>query len=107
MNGKGFGNHVFLNDYIKTNKVRRIMEIGVYNGENAKNMIKAAKQRPSEIKIEYYGFDTFDGTFNNVLGEVKSKISRQDCKFMLIKGDTRLNVQMRCKLYEEYFRRHL
>lgn len=65
------------------------MEIGVYNGENAKNMIESAKEVSHDSEIEYYGFDTFDENFNNNLEEVENKLSKLDSNFRLIKGDTR------------------
>jgi len=37
-----YGSHEYLNEFITENKCRRIMEIGVYNGENAVSMIKTA-----------------------------------------------------------------
>ena len=54
-----YGYHSYLNDFIRENKCRKIMEIGVYNGENALSMVKSAAQVSPSNKVEYYGFDFF------------------------------------------------
>jgi hypothetical protein len=38
---------------------RKIMEIGVYNGENAVSMVETAIQIFPPQEVEYYGFDFF------------------------------------------------
>ena len=50
------------------------MEIGVADGENAKNMVRAASQDFPAEKIEYYGFDTFGGNDNSQMKEVRRKL---------------------------------
>lgn len=81
----GYGFHSFLNEYIQENKCRRIMEIGVADGENATNMIKAAKQNHPPEEVEYYGFDLFVGNSDS---EIKQKLKKTGCKFKLFKGDS-------------------
>lgn len=89
MTKKGFEKHGFLERHIKDNKVEKIMEIGVYNGENAKNMIKTAIRTIKNPNITYYGFDTFDDTFNNNLQEVRKKLSKLNSKVFLFQGDSK------------------
>lgn len=81
----GYGFHSFLNEYIQENKCRRIMEIGVADGENAINMIKAATQNHPPEEVEYYGFDLFVGNYDS---EIKQKLEKTGCKFKLFKGDS-------------------
>ena len=54
-----YGSHSYLNEYILENKSQKIMEIGVYNGENAINMIETATKNFPPKEIEYHGFDFF------------------------------------------------
>jgi len=61
------------------------MEIGVYNGENAKAMVEVAVQSSPADEVEYYGFDFFVGYEYQ---EVKQKLEKTGCKFQLFKGDT-------------------
>ncbi len=49
-----------LYDIIKHKNCVNIMEIGVYNGQNALNMIKLASRNVKEADIQYFGFDLFD-----------------------------------------------
>lgn len=80
-----YGTHTFLNEYIRENKCKRIMEIGVYTGENAKTMVEAAARNVPPDEVEYYGFDFFMGAR---LREVRQKLEKTGCKFELFKGDT-------------------
>ena len=82
-----YGSHSFLNEYIIENKCRRIMEIGVLDGENAKTMIENAKKNSALQEIEYYGFDFFSGSTSS-LAQIKQKLDKTGCKFKLFKGDT-------------------
>ncbi len=84
----GYGSHSFLNEYIYRNECRRIMEIGVADGENAKNMIKVAIRNFSPEKVEYYGFDLFGGNDDFRLKQVRQKLKETRCKFKLFKGDS-------------------
>jgi len=80
-----YGSHSFLNEYIRKNKCRRIMEIGVLNGENARTMVEVAIQHFPPEEVEYYGFDFFSGYGYH---EVEQKLERTGCRFKLFKGDT-------------------
>jgi len=83
----GFGYHAFLNDHIKRNKCKRLMEIGVYDGENARGMIEAAKENFSPEEIEYYGFDYFED--EGLYWKVYKKLEETGCKFKLFRGDSK------------------
>lgn len=61
------------------------MEIGVFNGENAKAMVEVAIQHFPPEEVEYYGFDFFSGYMFNQVGR---KLEKTGCKFKLFKGDT-------------------
>ena len=61
------------------------MEIGVLNGENAIAMIKVATQNFPPEKVEYYGFDLFDGSRFH---QVAEDLEKTGCRFRLFKGDT-------------------
>lgn len=80
-----YGTHSFLKEYIRKNRCKRIMEIGVFNGDNAKKMVEAAIQNSPREDMEYYGFDFFGG---NMLRQVEQKLEKTGCKFKLFKGDT-------------------
>lgn len=56
--GKKMG--VILYNWIREHKCRRIMEIGVDTGENAKRLIEAAKENFDPLEVGYYGFDIFE-----------------------------------------------
>jgi|GEM_PF-1142469 len=84
-----FEHHDFLYEYIEENQVCSVLEIGVFNGNNAKNMIKLINRNTTCEEARYYGFDTFDGSFNNRLDEVREKIGKLNCEFELIPGDSR------------------
>ena len=80
-----YGSHSFLNAYIRENHCKKIMEIGVYNGENAKTMVEVAVRNSTADEVEYYGFDFFSG---REYQELKQKLESTGCKFQLFKGDT-------------------
>ena len=79
------GSHSFLNEYIRNYKCKRIMEIGVYDGENARTMVEVAIKNVSSEAVEYYGFDFFSGYG---FSEVSQKLKKTGCKFTLFEGDT-------------------
>lgn len=81
----GYGSHSFLNEYISRNECKRIMEIGVADGENAGTMVKVAMQNFSPEEVEYYGFDLFEGNRDS---RVRQKLEQIGCKFELFKGDS-------------------
>jgi len=80
-----YGSHSYLNEYISEKNCRKIMEIGVYNGENAKNMIEAAIQNVPPQEVEYYGFDFFSYYSSSEIGR---KLEKTGCKFRLFEGNT-------------------
>ena len=80
-----YGSHKYLNEYITQNKCRRIMEIGVYNGENAATMIKAAIKNHPPSTVEYYGFDYFN---HYTTDQISQKLEKLGCKHKLIPGNT-------------------
>jgi len=80
-----YGSHSFLNEYIRKNNCKRIMEIGVLDGDNARRMIEVAIQNFPPDEVEYYGFDFFIGSTPQQVGQ---KLERTGCKFELFKGDT-------------------
>jgi hypothetical protein len=61
------------------------MEIGVYNAENARSMIKAAMKNFLSEEIEYYGFDFFH---HYKTDNIKSKLNNLGCFYSLFKGNT-------------------
>ena len=81
----GYGSHSLLNEYIRKNKCKKILEIGVADGENAKTMVKIATQNSSPEEVEYYGVDLFEG---NRIEQVRQKLQETGCKFKLFKGDS-------------------
>ena len=80
-----FGSHTFLNNYIVEHNCRRIMEIGVLNGSNAKSMINAAMKNNPPETIEYYGFDFFSSYTEQHIGD---KLDKTGCRYRLFKGNT-------------------
>jgi len=61
------------------------MEIGVFNGDNAKSMVETAIQNLSPDDVEYYGFDLFTDYSSRQVGQ---KLEKTGCKFRLFEGDT-------------------
>ena len=82
----GYGSHSFLNEYISENKCKRIMEIGVADGENARTMMTIAIRNFSPEEVEYYGFDLFND--ESRMEQVRQKLRETRCKFKLFKGDS-------------------
>jgi predicted O-methyltransferase YrrM len=80
-----YGYHRYLTDFIRSNRCRRILEIGVYDGDNAVDMIKAASEVSPKDKVEYYGFDYFS---NYSKTQVSNKLKPIGCKYHLFEGDT-------------------
>ena len=80
-----YGYHAYLNEFIKENNCSKIMEIGVYNGENAISMINAATKRSPPHLVEYFGFDFFK-RYN--INQITEKLRQTGCKFKLFQGDT-------------------
>lgn len=66
------------------------MEIGVADGENARNMLRVAMQNFSPEEVEYYGFDLFDD--DSRMKQVRQKLEETGCRFRLFKGDSLLTL---------------
>jgi predicted O-methyltransferase YrrM len=79
-----YGSHSYLNEYIRLNSCRRLMEIGVLDGENARTMVEVAMEKHPPGEVEYYGFDFFEDSGE----EVKCRLEKTRCKFKLFRGDT-------------------
>lgn len=87
---------------IQAFKPKTIVEIGVWNGENAERMIKCALQYHDDI--QYIGYDLFEGAntesdkkeFNVKphfkYDDIKEKLSRLKADVTLVKGDTNLTL---------------
>ena len=54
-----YGWHPYLNEFIREKNCRKIMEIGIYDGENALSMVEAAVKNVPPHEVAYYGFDFF------------------------------------------------
>ena len=80
-----YGSHSYLNEFIRKNKCRKILEIGVYNGENARNMVEAAIQSVPPQEVEYYGFDFFSYYSTS---RVERRLDELGCRSRLFKGNT-------------------
>jgi hypothetical protein len=84
----GYGSHSFLNEYISENRCKKIMEIGVADGENARNMVMVALRNFSPEEVEYYGFDLFGGDDDSGMEQVRQKLKETGCRFELFRGDS-------------------
>ena len=80
-----YGSHDYLNEFIQKNACRGIMEIGVYNGDNALSMIQAAIKTSPASEVEYYGFDFFS---SHSTERIKQKLGETGCKLFLFEGNT-------------------
>ena len=81
-----YGSHPYLNEYIREHNCRRILEIGVYTGENALHMVKAALENTAAPReVEYYGFDFFG---NRSSDRIRRNLEQVGCTFQLFEGDT-------------------
>jgi len=85
---QGYGAHSFLNEYIVGNRCRKIMEIGVANGENARSMIAFASRSFPVEEVEYYGFDTFEAEGDSQVRLVREKLEKTGCQFKLFRGNS-------------------
>ena len=85
---RGYGSHSFLNEYISKNRCKRIIEIGVADGENARAMVMVAVRNFSPEEVEYYGFDLFGGNDDSRMEQVRRKLRETGCKFKLFRGDS-------------------
>jgi len=80
-----YGSHLYLTEYISEKNCKKILEIGVYNGENAINMVETAIQNVPPQEVEYFGFDFFSYYSSS---EVGRKLEKTGCKFKLYEGNT-------------------
>jgi len=87
----------YLFEFIKQNKCKQIMEIGVWNGFHALQMIKAAQEASPFARIKYFGFDLFED-FNitklngskipSSLAIIENKLKKTGAEINLYKGYT-------------------
>jgi predicted O-methyltransferase YrrM len=80
-----YGSHSYLNEFIRENSCRKILEIGVYNGENARSMVEAAIKNAPPHEVEYHGFDFFS---YHSASRVGRKLDETGCSYRLYEGDT-------------------
>jgi predicted O-methyltransferase YrrM len=81
-----YGSHPYLKEYIRKNNCRKILEIGVYVGENAVSMAETAIENAAvPQEVEYYGFDLFWDSSSDRVGR---KLEKLGCKFELFEGNT-------------------
>lgn len=87
-------------DLARKSGPRRILEIGTWNGNNARRLIEAAGQGRGESAIEYYGFDLFEdmdpGIFSDELSKwppsmkaVEKRLTASGAEVFLFKGNTK------------------
>ena len=70
-----YGTHSYLNENISEKNCRKILEIGVYDGENAINMVETAAKNIPPQEVEYYRFDFFSYYSSDI---VRRKLEKQD-----------------------------
>jgi predicted O-methyltransferase YrrM len=80
-----YGSHDYLNEFIQEHNCRRIMEVGVYNGDNALSMVKAALENNPAYEVEYHGFDFFHSYSTERIGR---KLDDTGCRYYLYEGNT-------------------
>lgn len=61
------------------------MEVGVYDGNNARTMILTATQYVAPAEVEYYGFDFFQGS---QFSDIKFKLEKTGCIVHLYQGNS-------------------
>jgi len=102
----------YLFKFIKQNKCKQIMEIGVWNGFHALQMIKAAKEASPFTRIKYFGFDLFESIDANVAKEsrtkipssltvIKNKLEKTGAEIKLYKGYTKDTLRVFKYLHNE------
>jgi predicted O-methyltransferase YrrM len=80
-----YGSHDYLKEFIRETHCRRVMEVGVYNGENAVSMVKAAVKNRPPSEVMYYGFDFFSSYSTERIGR---KLDETGCRYKLFEGNT-------------------
>lgn len=98
----------YLFEIIKQNKCKEIMEIGIWNGFHALQMIKAAQESSPYTRITYFGFDLFED-FNIVklngnkipssLAVIRNKLEKTGAEICLVKGYTQDTLPNFCQHY--------
>ena len=89
----------YLYDVITKNKFKKIMEIGMFKGERAFQMIETSKKFNKSSQIEYYGFDLFEMMDNEIhakevskkpfsLEKIKNRLETTGATVHLFKGFT-------------------
>jgi len=89
----------YLLESIKNHKVKKIMEIGTWNGNHALQMIEEAKKYSPLEAIQYYGFDLFESLDNKttlkefaktppLLEVVRKKLEKTNVDINLYQGFT-------------------
>jgi hypothetical protein len=84
-------------DIVQRKKPKSIMEIGVYTGQRALEMIEAASACCDREEITYYGFDLFEMIDLSIVSSelskkplteeaIKKKLYKSGAKFFLYKG---------------------
>ena len=97
---KGKTRYHYLSHYIKKNRCKNIIEVGVWNGRNSNRMLRAARSNHKANEINYWGFDLWelmdDEIFKNeyskkppTMEEINTKLSSTGCNINLIQGDTK------------------
>ncbi len=100
----------YLIQIIREIKPKKIMEIGVWDGDHAKEMINEARKHNKQI--EYYGFDLFEDLDDKLyskeaakkplaLKEIKKRLKTTGAKIKLIKGDTRKTLPKKIKNFPQ------
>jgi hypothetical protein len=88
---------------IVKNRCRKLVEIGVYDGAHAQQMIQAAGVHHDPQNIYYYGFDLFEDLSEELLIQegskkpphcttVRDKLNTSGANIRLFKGDTKLTL---------------
>jgi hypothetical protein len=106
----GFDRKNFILRYVKNNKCTSILEIGVFNGNFAERLLKAACKSSPDSKINYLGIDLFKegltqdrhatevSLYPNTLPEVQSRLSKlKNTKVELIQGDSTIELPLIAK----------
>lgn len=86
-------------EIIRTEKCKKIMEIGTWNGRQAERMIGEAAKHHGAGEVEYYGFDLFDLQDDDMfekelakrarpMAEVEERLEKTGARIRLFKGNT-------------------
>ena len=92
--------YVNLMKAVYTERSRRIVEIGVWNGVHGRQMIETAANNHRRQTVEYFGFDLFEDLSASLLKEefskqpppvheVQARLEATGARIRLFKGNTR------------------